>query len=75
MRISHGMRELCKAHANMVDIVNGVDTLTIEWLSCCAFLAEAYELEVTKHGGLDADKINKYKAVCCEFLHRDDGTL
>ena len=75
MKINYGIRELCKTHENMIHIVNGVDTLTTEWLACGAFLAEAYELEVTKHGGLDADKIKEYKSLCCEFLHRNDETM
>ena len=44
----------------------------MEWLACCAFLAEAYEIEVTKNGGLDAEKIKEYKAICHEFLCHDD---
>ena len=72
IKINYGIRELCKTHENIIDIVNNVDASTIEWIACGAFLAEAYELEVTKHGGLDVEKIEEYKALCHEFLHRND---
>lgn len=76
MKINRGMRELRKTHENIIAIVNNnVDPLTTEWLACGAFLAESYELEVTKHGGLDAEKIKEYKALCHEFLHRNDETM
>ena len=72
MKINYGIDSLLKTHENVIDIVNNIDALTTEWISCGAFLAEAYELEVTKHGGLDAEKIKEYKAICHEFLHRND---
>ena len=72
MKINHGIHELHKIHEDIIDIVNNIDALTIEWIACSTFLAEAYELEVTKHGGLDAEKIEEYKAVCREFLRHDD---
>ena len=62
----------------LVDCFNGSVSrdITAE-MACNAFLVEAYELEVTKHGGLDAYKIDaykieEYKAVCREFLCHDD---
>ena len=71
MKINLGMDELHKIHEHISEIVN-TDPLTAEWIACGTFLAEAYELEVTKHGGLDAEKIKAYKAVCHEFFHRND---
>lgn len=71
MKICYGIHELREIHEHVSGIVN-TDPLTTEWLSCCAFLAEAYELEVTKHGGLNAEKIEAYKAVCREFLHPEE---
>lgn len=71
MKINYGMDELLEIHEHISEIVN-TDPLTIEWLACGTFLAEVYELEVTKHGGLDAEKIEEYKALCHEFLHRND---
>ena len=71
MKISYGIHELREIHEHVSEIVN-TDPLTTEWIACSAFLAEAYEVEVTKHGGLDAEKIKEYKAVCREFLHHDD---
>ena len=41
-------------------------------MACNAFLAEAFELEVTKHDGLDVEKIEEYKALCREFLGSDN---
>lgn len=72
MKINYGIHELHEIHKNIIDIVNNTDPLTIEWIACSTFLAEAYELEVTKHGGLDSEKINEYKAVCREFLRHND---
>lgn len=72
MKINYGINKLHKIHEDIIDIVNSIDALTIEWIACSTFLAEAYELEVTKHGGLDAGKIEEYKAVCREFLRHDD---
>ena len=71
MKINYGINKLYEIHEHISGIVN-TDPLTVEWISCSTFLAEVYELEVTKHGGLDAEKIKKYKAVCHEFLHRND---
>ena len=71
-KINYGIDKLHKIHEDIIDIVNNVDPLTIEWLACGTFLAEVYELEVTKHGGLDAEKIKNYKAVCHEFLSHSD---
>ena len=71
MKINYGLNELHRIHEHIGEIVN-TDPLTIEWLACGAFLAEAYEIEVTKNGGLDTGKIKEYKAVCQEFLHRND---
>ena len=72
MKINHGINELHKIHEHISEIVNNTDPLTIEWIACSTFLAEAYELEVTKHGGLDAEKIKEYKSLCHEFFHRND---
>ena len=72
MKINYGIHELHEIHEEIIDIVNNMDTRTIEWIACSAFLAEAYEIEVTKHGGLNAEKIEEYKALCHEFLHRND---
>ena len=71
-KINYGIDKLHKIHEDIIDIVNNVDPLTIEWLACGTFLAEAYELEVTKHGCLNSEKIEEYKAVCREFLHHND---
>lgn len=72
MKINYGIHKLHEIHEHISEIVNNTDPLTIEWIACSTFLAEAYELEVTKHGGLDAEKIEEYKAVCHEFLCHDD---
>ena len=72
MKINYGIHELHKIHEDIIDIVNNIDEPTIKWIACSTFLAEAYELEVTKHGGLDAGKIEEYKAMCREFLRHDD---
>ena len=72
MKINYGIQKLNEIHEHIRAIVNNTDPLTTEWISCGAFLAEVYELEVTKHGGLDVEKIEEYKAVCHEFLHRND---
>ena len=71
MKINYGIDKLYEIHEHISGIVN-TDPLTAEWISCSTFLAEVYELEVTKHGGLDAEKIKEYKAVCHEFLRHDD---
>lgn len=71
MKINYGIRELREIHKNIIDIVNNVnnvDSPTVKWIACGAFLAEVYELEVTKHGGLDEEKVEEYKALCREFL-------
>ena len=69
MKINYGRENLCTVHETLVDCFNGAvrRDITAE-LACNAFLVEAYELEVTKHGGLDAEKIEEYKALCREFL-------
>lgn len=72
MKIKYGIQKLHEINDHIRSIVNNTDPLTIEWISCSTFLAEVYELEVTKHGGLDAEKIKEYKAVCHEFLCHDD---
>ena len=72
MKINYGIHELREIHEHIRGIIDNTDPLTIKWVACSTFLAEAYELEVTKHGGLDAEKITEYKAVCHEFLHRND---
>lgn len=41
-------------------------------MDCVAPSSRAYEPEVTKHGGFDAEKIKNYKAVCHEFLCHND---
>ena len=69
--INYGINKLHEIHKHISGIVN-TNPLTIEWLACGTFLAEVYELEVTKHGGLDAEKIAAYKAVCREFFRHDD---
>ena len=66
-----GIKELREIHKHLSEIVKA-DPLTVEWLACGTFLAEAYEIEATKHGGLDAEKVKEYKAVCREFLRHDD---
>ena len=71
MKINYGIDKLREIHGHIGEIVH-TDPLTIEWLACGTFLAEVYELEVTKHGGLDAEKIKEYKAVCHKFLCHDD---
>ena len=72
MKINYGIHKLHEIHEHISEIVNNTDPLTVEWIACSTFLAEVYELEVTKHGGLDAEKIKEYKAVCHEFLCHDD---
>ena len=72
MKINYGLKELLEIHEDMIDIVNHAEPLTVEWLACGTFLAEAYELEVTKHGGLDAEKIEEYKALCRKFFSHSD---
>ena len=71
MKINYGIDKIREIHEHISEIVNA-DPLTVEWISCSTFLAEVYELEVTKHGGLDSGKIKAYKDVCREFLHHDD---
>ena len=68
MKINYGIHKLHEIHEHIRGILNNTDPLTIEWIACSTFLAEAYELEVTKHGGLDAEKSKAYKDVCHEFL-------
>ena len=75
MKINYGIRELREIHKNIIDIVNNVDAPTLEWIACGAFLAESYELEVTKHGGLDEEKVKEYKAVCREFLKGEEEIM
>ena len=70
--MNYGIQKLNEIHEHIRAIVNNTDPLTTEWISCSTFLAEVSELEATKHGGLDAEKVNKYKAVCHEFLCHDD---
>ena len=43
-KINYGIQKLRKIHEDIIDIVNNVDPLTIEWLACGTFLAEVYEL-------------------------------
>lgn len=73
MKINYGMDELRSCHDALTEHFSGsVSELTTAEMACNAFLAEAFELEVTKHGGLDAEKIEEYKAVCREFLSHSD---
>ena len=71
MKVNYGIHELREIHEHISEIVS-TDPLTIKWIACSTFLAEAYEVEVTKHGGLDAEKIEEYKACGREFFHRND---
>ena len=71
MKINYGINKLYDIHEHIKDIIDA-DPLTIEWISCGTFLAEVYELEVTKHGGLDSGKIKAYKDVCRKFLRHED---
>lgn len=67
--INFGRNELYALHDALIEHFNGaVSELTTAEMACNAFLAEAFELEVTEHGGLDAEKIKEYKALCREFL-------
>lgn len=72
VKINYGIHNLHKIHEDLMQVVRNTDPLTLEWIACSTFLAEVYELEATKHGGLDAEKVKAYKAVCHEFLCRDD---
>ena len=73
MKINYGIDELHSTHEALMEHFNGmVSERTTAEMACNAFLAEAYELEVTKHGGLDAEKVNEYKALCREFLNHSD---
>ena len=72
MKINYGIQKLYEIHDHIRSIVNNTDPLTIEWIACGTFLAEVYELEVTKHGGLDSGKIKAYQDACREFLRHED---
>lgn len=69
MKTNYGRDHLYALHDALIECFNGAvsDVVTAE-MACNAFLAEAFELEVTEHGGLDAEKIEEYKALCREFL-------
>lgn len=68
MKINYGIDNLQSVYDVLVDTFNGaVDAPITAEMACNAFLAESFELEVTKHGGLDAEKIEEYKALCREF--------
>lgn len=73
MKINYGREHLYAVHEELVECFNGSVSRGISAeMACNSFLAEAYELEVTKHGSLDAEKIEEYKAVCREFLSHSD---
>ena len=76
MKINYGRENLYAVHEELVERFNGSVSrgITAE-MACNAFLAEAYELEVTKHGGLDAEKIEEYKALCRKFLGFKDEIM
>ena len=69
MKINYGREHLYAVHEKLVECFDGSvsRSITAE-MACNAFLAEAFELEVTKHDGLDVEKIEEYKALCREFL-------
>ena len=69
MKINYSKENLYAVHEELVEFFNGsVSRGTTAEMACNAFLAEAFELEVTKHDGLDLEKIEEYKALCREFL-------
>ena len=69
MKINYGIGELKRLHEQLTEYYSEkVDSTIIEEMACNAFLAEAYELEVTKHGGLSVEKIEEYKALCGQYL-------
>lgn len=69
MKTNYGRDHLYALYDALIEHFNGaVSELTTAEMACKAFLAEAFELEVTKHGGLDAEKIEEYKALCHDFL-------
>ena len=69
MKTNYGIHELRSCYEALIEHFNGaVSEMTSAEMACNAFLAEAFELEVTKHGGLDSEKIEEYKALCREFL-------
>lgn len=56
-------------------VLCGANEGLIKEIACNIFLHEAYELEVTKHGGLDIEKIEEYKALCRKFLKLEEEII
>ena len=76
MKINYGIKNLNVVYEELVECFKGSMSrdVTAE-MACNAFLVEAYELEVAKHGGLDAEKIEEYKALCRKFLGFNGETM
>ena len=68
MKINYGIYNLQCVYEALVDTFNGaVDASVTAEMACNAFLAESFVHEVMDHGGLDAEKIEEYMALCREF--------
>ena len=66
--MNYGIDVLKSLYEEYVRLFNGtVDSSIVAELACYVFLSSVYELEVTEYGGLDAEKIEEYKALCNEF--------